>query len=263
MKKFYIVLYTHSIFEPKVFLFDDFFLAWNKAVGMANASALNAHYLINENPPQVKNSDGQAEWKFLNSNVRDVRLIEIDYEEKAVGPIGSDARIIHTSSTGSAPNIFNTLSFRDGYAAPASFIGASGCTGPCGPCAAIGATGSYMDGTPIPPYKAPPMDDPFADNLPAGWNLGNQPITIAQLKAYPADIKDMLDLNDEQLWALVIARIQKRVNYKCHIPLFGRTGNKYSPLREEVLVNLKLRNAFAFNVRDFELEQLENFINTL
>jgi hypothetical protein len=133
----------------------------------------------------------------------------------------------------------------DGYVAPTSIVTPpfSGATGPCG---------YTCDRTPDPIVK----DDPFANSLPVGWNLGNKPITIQDLKNYPDDIKDFSDCSENQLFGLIIARINKRPNYVCHLDNAFFTYSK-----DRVLTELKTQSQLGWQIRDFELEALENFVN--
>lgn len=101
-----------------------------------------------------------------------------------------------------------------------------------------------------------PIDDPFAPELPAGWNKDDKPILIKDVLLDPQNYKDLANCSEDQLFALIIARLNKRNNYQSYVSI---SGKKYC--KSEVLTELNNQTILGWEVRDFEIEKLENFIN--
>ncbi len=97
-----------------------------------------------------------------------------------------------------------------------------------------------------------PVDDAFSMDLPAGWDFNNKPITIGQFLKDPQSYKDLADFSEDHLFALAIARLNKR-------PHYCGDGNLS---KDEVISELKSKTPLGWEIRDQEILALENFINT-
>lgn len=99
--------------------------------------------------------------------------------------------------------------------------------------------------------KPRPADDPLDRNLPAGWTYGNKPATMDELLDYPHDIRPTSELSESQKWALVTARIQKRMGFSMLVPGIGTF------VRMTALHEIGLKTTIAQQIVNIECEWLD------
>jgi hypothetical protein len=292
MRRSYVVIalnhYRGEIKALEVFEYHLVDRAFARAKELATENAWNSDY-VKANSNAVLEANGDPSWVFLNTNAYLVKVTCTKIIESldsgvssgaygpsfATGPCGA----MQFGVTGASPmpradvklgGATGPVRVLDGYYTPPSkgyvvmqFNKDSGNVEPVvvrrdltahQGVQAVGPTGSgcYPDRAPL----VQPKDDPFDRELPAGWNLSGKPIKIGNLLDYPQDVKDFLDVTEEQLFAVIYARISKRPNYSCHL---NNTFFTYS--RDKVLSELKDQTTLGWQIRDFELELLEDFIN--
>lgn len=116
------------------------------------------------------------------------------------------------------------------------------------PSSVMGCATKDVAPPPPPPYD---MEDA---TLPAGWFYTGKPALMSDMKANPFDIKDpLLDLTDNEKWALVIARVKKSPGYR-QIPkgYSGFTADQAFALKE-----LEGHTQTGQQIRDAEIETLQ------
>jgi hypothetical protein len=93
------------------------------------------------------------------------------------------------------------------------------------------------------------FDEPYADDLPAGWFANNKPATMEDLWNDPFYIKSIFMLTENQKWALVIARIKKRPNF--YLDLDYNVFDQFGALQ-----HLYLKDSIGEDIRANELDWL-------
>lgn len=99
-----------------------------------------------------------------------------------------------------------------------------------------------------------PRDDAYADNLPAGFQYSsNRPLVMSDIVIDP-DSPILIDsLSENQKWALVIARINKRPHFKIEL------DSHWDFDQAAALEALKTKSIAGIKIRDKELALLEEF----
>lgn len=109
---------------------------------------------------------------------------------------------------------------------------------------------------PAPPAPTVSLDNPYDDNLPAGFHYSNgRPLVMDDIKNDPDGPIYIDSLSENQKWALVIARINKRPHFEIDVNGFY----PFSFSQSETLKVLKAKNMVGQIIRDKELELLQVF----
>ncbi len=108
----------------------------------------------------------------------------------------------------------------------------------------------------VPAPPAPPVYSLDDDTLPAGWFHDGKPARMKDLKEDPEGIKPIWDLNEEEKWALVIARVTKHLQ-------FVQKSSGFTMVIEGALATLKARTPVGVSIRDKELAWLDDYLENL
>jgi hypothetical protein len=101
------------------------------------------------------------------------------------------------------------------------------------------------------------LNDP---TLPVGWKIDNLPALMSDMTNNALNIKDPLDLTEEQKWALVTVRLRKSPNWK------GVAKGSASPIawhQKAALKQIEERTGIGELLRDKEIESLHEQRETL
>jgi hypothetical protein len=96
-------------------------------------------------------------------------------------------------------------------------------------------------------------DDRENRDNPGGWDYYDEPITFATLIDDPYEVKPISDLTEAKKWALVIARIRKRLNFSMLVPGLGTFVRSFA-LRE-----LENKSHIGLIIRNLELDWLDQY----
>ena len=91
------------------------------------------------------------------------------------------------------------------------------------------------------------------DDMPAGWFYDGRPARMKDMKKSPELVKDHVDeLNEDEKWALIIARISKRCKIYKQI-------NGFTEIMEMAIEALKNKTPVGLQIRNTELEFLDDY----
>jgi hypothetical protein len=210
--------------------FDNQKLAADTALSIAKIKCKDHLDWINEKPVKESIVDG-FKWNFLNTSHRTIMVF---------------SRTITPTMVVDKPVASTPFAFVDGYHSPSPirllFDNVLGDT----------FLKHFAQQSPVVDIV---KDDPADRNLPAGWDYNNKPILMSDLIDNPSNVKPYSELSENQLKALVIARIKKRPHYSLLMPGYGTF------IQSSALIELEHKSIISDFIIDEEIDWLIDFID--
>jgi len=227
---------------------------------------------IRKNPSKQVDEKGQSYWTILDINTHSIvimeRIINKDSLTTLNVPLNGDSEISKTlpmcnGPVGPTRSVYDIIRGATGSVhhsfSPTKGYVVMQCKN--GIVAPVIVLNKQAEDKVKPDTLADLIDDPFAPELPAGWDINNKPITIGQFLKDPQSYKDLEEVSENHLFALVIARLNKRANYKGFILPHNTFGYISSLIKDEVIDELKERTSLGWEIRDTEILELKKFID--
>lgn len=180
--------------------------------------------LIDSEPEAFESKDGSFEWTFVDTNKTQICVHFLRHlENRMPGPVGPPT---HKVVQAALPPVQKP-----------KFV--------------------------VPDLASPTdSDDPLADHLPAGWSHPQlKPLSVKQLKAGETCLY-LSELTEDQKWALVTARINKRPNVRFLVKPSVYPTEQFPGLYSQkyALEELKNRTSVGLIIRDMELAHLHPWL---